>query len=97
MDCENVNTGGLEFDLQPETRAERGFLQLRAAGALLQESQAEVNCRGNGEQGDAADSKKRGIIGLLGCGCALRGQGDGEKHDSRHRPAHGAISSVNCH
>jgi hypothetical protein len=68
MDCENVNTGGLELDLQPETRAERGFLQLRAAGALLQESQAEVNCRGNGE-----------------------------KHDSRHRPAHGAISSVNCH
>ena len=75
----------------------RGFLQFGASDAFLQKPGAEMDRHRKCKQGDTAHAKERRIIGLPGCECALRGQSDGEKHKSRHRPAHGAIGSVICH
>ncbi|MDP7642393.1 MAG: hypothetical protein QGI52_08065 [Alphaproteobacteria bacterium] len=56
-----------------------------------------MNRRRNRQQGDDADAEQRRITGLPGCECALRGQGDGQKHDSGHRSARSAEGCVNCH
>ena len=92
-----MNAGCLELGFQPEARIERGFLHLRSPGALLQLPGAEMNRRRDCKQGDTAHGKQRRTIGLPGCKCALRDRGGGEKHEPRHRPAHGAKGSVNCH